>query len=217
MAFEELGNKTLQYPKGAFIFKKDDFTRDLYVIKSGKVRAFNQVGMRTITLTELGPGAVFGEVSALDGGPRSATVQALEDTEVFVITPAEVRKKTAKMPEWFLKIARILVQRLRETDKRIESEGAGNSAYNIAVLLGYFIACEGKDEAGAKVLEIKKTQNDIMDLLQLPFKAISEIFESLQEKGIIKLQRENVVVPDVKKLEEYAKMLEQEASKDIFI
>lgn len=218
MSFDNITNKSVTFPKGSFIFKRNDFTRDLYIIKSGKVRVYKQVGVRTIILAELGKGAIFGEVAAIDGGPRSATVQALEDTEAFVITAQEFKQKTAGMPEWFSKISKILVQRLRDTDKRIESDNTGNSEYNVMLLLTYFIACEGRDEGnGAKSLDLKNTQDELTELLRIQFKTLTEIMDFLKEKSLIEIRQNHLFVPNPEALEKHAKQLQEQAAKGIFI
>lgn len=219
MALEDFsGCRIMQFPKGAFILKNSDFKRDLYVVKTGKVRVLKQVGMRVISLSDIGPGGVFGEVSAIDGGPRSASVQALEDTELHVIPPQEFKQRTASLPEWFLKIARILVQRLRETDSRIEAEGMGGCEYNILLLLNYFLMCEGKAEAdGSRTIEFRKLQGELIDLLRVQISTLTQIFDSLKEKGIAEVRKDLLVVPKPEKLDEYVKNLHAQASKAVSV
>jgi CRP-like cAMP-binding protein len=67
------------------VFEKGDFGDSLYVIASGRVRVHD--GERT--LQELGPRAVFGELSLLDAQPRSASVSALEPTHLFRLAQAD--------------------------------------------------------------------------------------------------------------------------------
>jgi len=208
----------MQFPKGAFILKSDDFKRDLYVVKTGKVRVLKQVGMRVISLSEIGSGGIFGEVSAIDGGPRSASVQALEDTELYVIPPQDFKQKTANLPEWFSKIARILVQRLRETDGRIEAEGMGGCEYNILLLLNYFLICEGKAEAdGSRSIEFRKLESELIDLLRVQIKTLTGVFDSLKEKGLIEVRKDLLVAPKPEKLDEYVKNLQEQASQAISV
>ena len=73
------------YPKHAIIVTEGDETDSLYVVLSGKARVYvsDEKG-REVALNQIGPGEYFGEVT-LDGGPRSASVMALEECRCAVI------------------------------------------------------------------------------------------------------------------------------------
>lgn len=69
------------FGKGVFIFHKDSPGQVLYIIESGRVRIFALSDMgQELSLNIYGPGDVFGELGALDGLPRSASVVAMEMT-----------------------------------------------------------------------------------------------------------------------------------------
>ncbi len=72
------------------IISREADDRDLYLIVSGRVRVTTySAGGRQVTFRDIGAGDCFGEVAALDGGPRSADVIALESTLVASM-PASV-------------------------------------------------------------------------------------------------------------------------------
>jgi CRP/FNR family transcriptional regulator, cyclic AMP receptor protein len=64
----------------------------------------------------LGPGDVVGELSLIDGKPRSATVTATSDLEVLVLDRADLLKLVTKAPPVMRKLLESLAQRLRDTD-----------------------------------------------------------------------------------------------------
>src|SRR3954470_16830037 len=70
---------TRAFPKNAIIVNEGDETDSLYVILSGRARVYvSSPQGREVQLNVIGPGEYFGEVT-LDGGPRSASVMAMED------------------------------------------------------------------------------------------------------------------------------------------
>ena len=74
------------YPQGKPIFYQGDLGQALYLVASGKVRLFRtHLGGQERTLALLGPGELFGEMSLLDEGERSASAVAVEDTELLAL------------------------------------------------------------------------------------------------------------------------------------
>ena len=74
---------------------------------------------RAITLANLGPGAIFGELAMLDGEARSASVEAVEDTKLLALPARDVRALIRSHPEMGEKLIVALTRRLREANERI--------------------------------------------------------------------------------------------------
>jgi CRP-like cAMP-binding protein len=70
-------------------------------------------------LAKLGPGAFFGEMSLLDGAPRSADVTALDDVACLVLSPWAMKGIVSANPEVALDMLAELARRLRETDRAL--------------------------------------------------------------------------------------------------
>ncbi len=207
---EDLKTRVVKYKKGEFIFRNNDFSRDFYIIKSGKVRVSKVVGMRTVTLTDLTAGSVFGEVAAIDGGPRSANVVALEDTEVYTLDAVEFRDRTKNIPEWLKKISKILVQRLRETDERMEKENAGNSEYNAMLLFNYLMASNGqKDGSGGASLSLKQIKKELTDILNIKATTFSLFLRRLADDSLIIIENGIVTMSDLDKMNKYIKQYKE--------
>jgi CRP/FNR family transcriptional regulator, cyclic AMP receptor protein len=83
-----------------------------FIIASGRAEVTRD-GKR---LAELGPGDVVGEMSLIDGKPRSATVTALSDLEVLELDRRDLLKLMRKAPPVVRKLLESLSQRLRDVD-----------------------------------------------------------------------------------------------------
>ncbi|MCK4393545.1 cyclic nucleotide-binding domain-containing protein [Candidatus Bipolaricaulota bacterium] len=70
-------------------------------------------------LAKLGSGAFFGEMSLLDGAPRSADVIAFEDTRCLVLTPWAMKSIVSANPDVALGMLEELARRLRDTDRAL--------------------------------------------------------------------------------------------------
>ena len=102
-----------RFKAGSTIFREGDEANELFVIKSGKVRI--QIGNRT--LTELEPDSIFGEMALIDNEPRSATAIAVTDVEFVPVGEKQFLFLVSQTPYFALKVMRVLVQRLRATNK----------------------------------------------------------------------------------------------------
>jgi CRP/FNR family cyclic AMP-dependent transcriptional regulator len=103
----------IPFKRGSIIFREGDEARELFVIKSGHVRI--QIGNRTIA--ELGVDSIFGEMALIDSEPRSATAIALTDAELVPVSEKQFLFLVSQTPYFALKVMRVLVQRLRATNK----------------------------------------------------------------------------------------------------
>lgn len=87
---------------------------EFFVVVSGRARAAIS-GKGTHTL---GPGSFFGEMSLLDGGPRSATVTAETDMQLLVLGSRSFSTLVDETPSVARKVMRVLAERLREAERR---------------------------------------------------------------------------------------------------
>jgi CRP-like cAMP-binding protein len=94
---------------GEEIFLEGEFGDALYLVLTGKVSVHHQ----DRTIAELGERECFGEMAILDTAPRSATVTALEHTNLLKIPREDFQQVMAEKPEIALGIIRVLSRRLR--------------------------------------------------------------------------------------------------------
>lgn len=108
---------------GNVIVREGEAGNRLFVIAEGLVKVCKDFGQpNEIEFTRLGKGEFFGEMCILDTLPRSATVQALEDTSLFSITPLAFYQLYKDAPTQYsmlvLNLARDLSRRLRRLDAK---------------------------------------------------------------------------------------------------
>ena len=102
-----------EFPAGAVLTRQGQTGGLAFVIASGTA----EVVRGSKRLARLGPGDVVGELSLLDGEPRSATVKALTDLEVLEISAEDLRRLLRKAPSVTRKLLEALSERLREADR----------------------------------------------------------------------------------------------------
>jgi CRP-like cAMP-binding protein len=191
--------------KGEFFFRQNEPSQELFIMKKGTARVYKTEGNVEIDLDIVGPGGIFGEIAAIDGGKRSASVISTENAEAYVIPVEEFQKISLKIPDWFQKIATILVHRLREVDGKIDRNMDGVRTNHVAAAL-MLIACsettkivEGKLEMGQKFLE-----NELMDMLSMKLSDVTESLNILAQQRVIAVDKGRVNIVDKEKLDELA-------------
>jgi len=105
---------------GAVVGKEGDQEHSLMIIGKGAVQVFKMDStLKLKLLTQLGTGQTVGEISLVDGQPRSATMVAADDVETLVLTRAQFAKMCDENPRLGIKVAmrlaRLMAARLRAT------------------------------------------------------------------------------------------------------
>ncbi|MBN2443572.1 MAG: cyclic nucleotide-binding domain-containing protein [Spirochaetales bacterium] len=117
------------------VFKKDDLIceegstgTEMYVIVKGSVRVFKTVNAEKITLSILKRNDFLGELCLLLSKPRTASVEAAEDTEVIVIRQKEFIDKVQQNPKFAVRMLTVMAERLVEAHQIISKlEGTKRS------------------------------------------------------------------------------------------
>ncbi|MEI7428823.1 MAG: cyclic nucleotide-binding domain-containing protein [Betaproteobacteria bacterium] len=116
--------KLEQYGIGQIVFEEGEPGNFMGVVASGKlsVRKFNSSDAQ-IELAKIYPARIFGEIALLDHERRSATVVALEDSSVLILTSLSLERLAEEVPPLALafvkKIAIYLSKRMRTADGRL--------------------------------------------------------------------------------------------------
>lgn len=110
---------TRTYQPGQVIVRQGDLGLGLYCIQSGRVRVTQETPSGPQEVRTMGPGEAFGELSLLDNNPRSATVTATEPTTAVLLDKGQFLAELRTYPEIALGILPVLVQWLRDADRRI--------------------------------------------------------------------------------------------------
>jgi uncharacterized membrane protein len=119
--------ETHHFDKGDTIFNAGDAGDSIYIVRSGNVQVFieNYEGHKII-LRENEPGDVFGDISLLDGGPRTATAVAVDETEVLSLDRDSLLELVTKHPHAGLDLLTVMGRRLRATNELLRTQVSRN-------------------------------------------------------------------------------------------
>lgn len=113
--------KLQSFKKGAIIFNDGDKGDALYILLEGRVRAYGSaISGKEITYGYVGAGEYFGELT-LDGGNRSANVEALEPCRCAVVTNAQLEAFMQQHPRFGTEMLFTVIQRARQSTDNARS------------------------------------------------------------------------------------------------
>jgi CRP-like cAMP-binding protein len=187
-----------RYRRGATLFSEGDHSTHVVLILSGEVRvSYMTDSGREIFFATKGVGDLLGELSAIDGRPRSATAMTLGPTELMVIDGADFMGFVSSHPQASLLLLRMLGARLRDADRRQVEFGALDTVERVARRLLELAPAGAADE---EVL-IPISQQELAAWTGSSREAVNKALAVLRGPGWVATRRGGVVLLDRSGLE----------------
>lgn len=194
-----------RYEPGEPIVDHLDESKDVYFVTVGEVRAIlYSVSGKAVTFTDVGPGAVFGEIAAIDGLPRSASIEARTQC-ILASMPAPVFLDILQSePSVTLTLLYQLAGRVRTLTTRVyEFSTLAVSNRIHAELLR--IAGQVPHEGNVALIKSAPTHAEIASRVSTHREAVSRELSRLAQLGLIE-QRGRVMM--IKDLDQLAEMVQ---------
>lgn len=179
------------YPRNCIIINEGDMTNSLYIILSGKVKAFlNDPGGKEVILNVVEAGDYFGEVSLFDNGARSASIMTLEDSQFAVLEKSAFLKCISMQPELALTIIKGLTMRLRALTGSVRNlalmDVYGRVAHTLLEL--------SQEQDGCKVIAENLTYEDLAKRVGASTKMVGRVMKDLKTGGYISKKGRTLVI-----------------------
>lgn len=197
--------RRVEFRRGRALFVQGDRAERVFVIERGWVIITSVgAGGREIVLGLRGPGDVIGELSALDGEPRSSTAVAVDDLEVVVVH-AGALTRALRDPDTANELIRMLAARLRDADrKRLEFaslDTLGRVAWRL-LELGERL---GEQTPDGIVLELPLSQEQLASWCGASREATVKALSALRTLGCVATGRRSLVIRDADALRRHAR------------
>nr|WP_246500415.1 Crp/Fnr family transcriptional regulator [Azospirillum rugosum] len=178
-------------------------TRDVIFIAAGRVRVLSHSAAgREISFDDVDAGGFLGEMAAIDGLPRSASVAAVEDgTLIAFLAPKPFRDLVTGHPDLAIAVMKRLCRVVRLTTDRVmelSTLGANNRVH--AELLR--LAKRGRAEGGAAVIAPIPVHADIASRVSTTRETVARVLSDLSREGLVERRPDALVVRDVARLEQ---------------
>jgi len=199
---EKVGTRK-SYNKNEVILMEEEIGTALFVIIKGKVKvARSSNDGREVILTILSESDFFGEMAILDGQTRSATVTALEDTELFLLQRNDFINLLQTYPEVSITLLQELTKRLRVSDAKIKALSLKDAEGKVATVILQIADDVGKIKQGKVEIERMPLQQDLANMAGTSRETISRTLHSFAKKGLIELDGSKLRIMDYEKFKE---------------
>lgn len=177
-------------------------TRDIFFVVEGRVRVVNySLSGREITFDDLEAGGHFGELAAIDGLPRSASVMALEEARIASLPADQFYEMVLEHPAIAWKLMKHLAHLVRNSTIRImdlSTLGANNRIHADLLRMARKVT---EDDMTAEISPIP-VHSVVASRVSTTRETVARVMNDLARKGIVERQKNKLVVKDLERLED---------------
>jgi CRP/FNR family transcriptional regulator, cyclic AMP receptor protein len=191
-----------RFPRGDALFHERQESDRVMLLTEGRVKiaSISEDGRETV-LAFRGPGEVLGELSAIDGLPRSAGVTAVDPVVALVVPARAFRAFLERSPRASLWILERLVARLREADRKRAEFGASDTIGRVAARLVELAADYGRPQPGGGIrIDLPITQEELASWVGSSREGVNKALQTLRGLGWVETERRAITVLDVEAL-----------------
>ncbi len=193
------------FPKDRVVIMAEEEGDTLFVISGGKVKVsiVSEDG-REVILSILGIGDFFGEMSLLDGHPRSANVTTMQETELLMVRRADFLRLVQNTPQIAVKLLSVLAGRLRKTDRMIEGLALSDVTGRITQTLLQLAEEQGKPTPEGVLVRDRPTHQELANMSGTTRETVSRVLKRLEQQGYILHKGKDLLVVGTKLLSDTA-------------
>jgi CRP-like cAMP-binding protein len=187
------------------LFHKGDEGSQIYIIAKGKLKALTtSVDGDDVVFSIMGPGEVLGEVALLGGTPRTATITAIESSDLLVIDRRDFMSFLKSHPDISVKLLYVIAQRLKRVSELVEDTLFLNLPLRFAKKLSALARVYGdRIDDGVRV-DLKLSQEEWGDLVGATRESINKQVRQWTEAGFVRVEKGYIVILEPKELEKLA-------------
>jgi CRP/FNR family cyclic AMP-dependent transcriptional regulator len=203
-ALEAAGHRR-QWKRGTVIFREASVSETVIVLRSGRVKVSSDTASGTeVLLAVRGPGALLGELSAIDGGPRAATVTALEPVTALSVPSVDFERYLLGHARVSFLLMRELTRRLRDADRKRIEFGAYDTTGRVAARLVELAERFGERTEEGLRISLPLSQDELAGWTGSSREAVTKALRTLREEGWIQTGRLHVIIHDLEALRDRA-------------
>jgi CRP-like cAMP-binding protein len=191
------------------LFHKGDPANALYAVMRGRLKASVSGGDgKEIVFNLMGPGEVIGEVSLLDGSPRSLDVEAVEPSELLSLQRRDLVAILERHPKVAIRLAMVLAQRLRRLSQLTEDTRFLNLPARLGKKLLELAAAHGTKSAAGVRIGVKLPQHQLGEMVGTSRESVNKQLRIWVQAGWIRVEAGYITLVDTEEIETLAGLCE---------
>ncbi|MEM0978002.1 MAG: Crp/Fnr family transcriptional regulator [Pseudomonadota bacterium] len=191
---------TRHYKSGQFLISAESASKDVFFVLRGAAKAtiYTPTG-REVSFVDLTIGNIFGEFSAIDNAPRSASVVAMGECFAARLSPEEFRLILMTNPDISFQLMVLMVANLRSLSKRVVDFNAKSADHRLREAL-IDLADRHARGTDAATIERPPTQTELASYIFASREGVAREMGRLRKQGLLDRERRSLVVPSIQAL-----------------
>ena len=190
-----------RYHDREVVVREGDGGGALFVVLSGYTKAVTSgAGGQELLLSIMGPNEVFGELSLLDGQPRSASVIAVESAELATLEREPFERMLEGTPRLAIQLLGVLSQRVRSLSKRYENVASMDVRSRLAEVLVVLADKHGKSVDAGIQIPVKLSQQDLGSMIGTSRESVNKVLSDWIRGGVLSHVAGRVTIADLRAL-----------------
>lgn len=184
------------FKKNSIILMEDESKNFMYVVFSGKIKVVRITpdGKEQILVIRK-RGDFFGEMTLLDGKSQPATIVAMEDASVGLISKTDFELYFMRDATILKQIISMLCERLRESWVMLKVLGLPDAETRVRAVLAHISSVYGIKDVRGIMIPFKLTHKEIADFASLARETVSRLLTRLSQAGEIEIiGRKNIIL-----------------------
>ena len=193
------------FERGQILYTPGDRSEALFMLKRGRVRLYKVTpdGCE-FTLAVVEAGTMFGEMALTAQRMREAYAEATEPSDICVLKSEDLESLVRENPDVGLRMLRVLGERLRLCETRLEDIGLKDVPARLASLVLQLAESEGIMTGEGPTIPTRYTHRQLATMIGSSRETVTRAFTKLQKAGAVELRRLHIYVKDVEALERAA-------------
>lgn len=193
-------SRDINLDSGETFFTPEDTSERLFILKKGRVRIFRQSDGRELTLAEIEPGTIFGEMALTAQRLRGSYAQALEPSVLVSMSRTDLEHIIEENPQVGTRLLHLLSERLAAYESRMEDLTLKDIPARLANLI--LLLSEGEGVKTRQDIKIPHhyTHERLGTMIGANREAVSRAFRLLQDEGAVELRRRLIHIKDMEVL-----------------
>jgi CRP/FNR family transcriptional regulator, cyclic AMP receptor protein len=193
------------YQRGQILYTPQETSEALFMLKKGRVRIY-RVGPdgREFTLTVVGSGTVFGEMSLTAQRLENAYAEAMDPAVVCKMRRHDLERLVMEKPQVGLKVMSVLSERLSLAEDRMEDIALKEVPARLASFILQLVESEGVVTREGYKVPTRYSHRQLATMIGSKRETVTKAFTLLQQSGAVELKRRRIHVKDMETLKRVA-------------